>query len=289
MNVLVLGGRGFIGRHAVAALKLWGAAVTVGSRNPQTTSAADAEEEHVLHRSLSVEYWSEVADRYDVILNCVGILRPRPGETYDAVHHRAPQAIAEACCRTHTRFVHVSALGLTSTARSGFITSKVRGEQAIQKAGGDWLLARLSLLDGDGGYGASWLRGVSRLPVFVVPTSAKGKIAALTAEDAGEALCRMCLQSHEDLDLEISRIFELGGNHPIEFEGYIRGLRTRHTSTPAVAVPIPGLIARIGAHICDVCHFSPFSFGHWELLCEDNVPRPNRLPELLGRCPERVV
>jgi NADH dehydrogenase len=32
-------------------------------------------------------------------------------------------------------------------------------------------------------------------------------------------------------------------------------------------------------------HFSPFSFGHWELLQHDNLPQPNRLTELLGRAP----
>ena len=35
-------------------------------------------------------------------------------------------------------------------------------------------------------------------------------------------------------------------------------------------------------------HFSPFSFGHWELLHYDNIPRTNRLPELLGRAPRTI-
>ena len=42
-------------------------------------------------------------------------------------------------------------------------------------------------------------------------------------------------------------------------------------------------LARIVSHACDLAHFSPFSFGHLELLRRDNLPRPNLLPRLLGR------
>jgi NADH dehydrogenase len=54
-------------------------------------------------------------------------------------------------------------------------------------------------------------------------------------------------------------------------------------------VPVPGLLARLVSHICDLAHFSPFSFGHLELLRRDNVPCPNALPRLLGREPLAVV
>lgn len=290
-RVLVLGGKGFIGRHAVKYLAARDCVVTVGTRHPvYDISSHVAEAHHVLHRSTKKGDWLETAQQYDIVLNCVGILRQRPGETYDAVHHLAPKAIAEACKEAGVRFVHVSALGLSpDTRRSRFLTSKHRGDQAIATSGADWIVARLSLLDGEGGYGASWLRGVARLPLFVIPTSARGLISALTVDDAGEALAELCLGSEKALELDQNREFELGGEHPLEFEAYIRGLRRRHTDKHAWCIPIPGILARLGAHLCDVIHFSPFSFGHWELLCHDNVPRSNKLRTLLGREPTRVV
>ena len=54
---------------------------------------------------------------------------------------------------------------------------------------------------------------------------------------------------------------------------------------PAIRVAVPAWIARIVSHLCDLAHFSPFSFGHLELLRRDNVPAPNLLPLLLGRAP----
>lgn len=286
-SVLVLGGHGFIGRHAVASLIRAGAAVTIGTRRPRDGFGGPAQAPFVLQNMTSREDWTDAANRFDVILNCVGILRQRFGETYEAVHHRAPAAIAQACRATGTRFVHVSALSLSLDARSRFLTSKRRGELAIESAGGNAAIARLSLLDGEGGYGAAWLRGVSRLPLFVVPSSARGQIAALTADDAGDALAQLCLnqQWHRDG----CDAFELGGETSYTFEGYIRGLRARDGNGRALCIPVPGILARLGSHLCDLFHFTPFSFGHWELLCSDNVPAPNRLRDVLGRAPQDVL
>ena len=227
--------------------------------------------------------------QYDVILNCVGILRPQRRASYDQVQHLVPAAIAQACVGRAVRFIHVSALGLAASDRSGFLISKSLGERAIQSTTCDWVLVRPSLLDGEHGFGAAWLRGVSKLPLFVYPKDATGRIAALTAQDLGEALAALCLRESSELGLAESRIFELGGEDQYNFPQYIRGLRSRYSDRRALAIPIPGWSARLAAHVCDLLHFTPFSFGHWELLRKDNVPNPNRLAELLGRPPTKVI
>lgn len=297
-SVLVLGGNGFIGRYAVSALLNAGHDVVIGTRFPGTrtprtveaSAASNIEQRRVRLEELdSLDDWLPLVDDVDAVLNCVGILRQRPGETYDAVHRAAPSALAAACKRQNKRFVHVSALGLEPPARSRFLTSKLAGEAAIRKHGGDWAIARPSLLDGVGGFGASWLRMVSRLPLFVVPADARGHIAALDVGELGEALARLSLDSADNLRFDQSRIFELGGPQAWTFRDYIFALRRGYTDRTALCIPVPGFLARIGAHLCDVFHFSPFSFGHWELLQRDNVPSTNRLPELLRREPVSVV
>lgn len=286
----MLGGRGFIGRHAVSSLleSSVGVEVVVGTRVVDESLSLPQLAVH-FETMLGSEDWRSIIDSFDVVLNCVGILRPVGEATYDAVHHLAPAALAEACHLQQKRFVHVSALGLKDDAKSGFLISKKRGEQAIKAISSSWIIARPSLLDGEGGYGAAWLRGVSRLPLFFVPADAKGHIAGLMVTDLGEALAQLCLGTDEHLKLAQSREFELGGNEAVAFEGYIRGLRTRYSEKRALCFKIPSLAARAGAHICDLFHATPFSFGHWELLRNDNTPHPNRLPELLGREPQSIV
>ena len=283
MQVLVLGGKGFIGRHSVQHLKDLGVETTIGTRdvNPE---AQIPELRLRLHELTKPKDWLLVVEQFDAVLNCVGILRQRFGETYESVHHLAPSALAQACAQAETRLVHVSALALSPDARSRFITSKYKGEQAIFATNGNWVVARLSLLDGEGGYGAAWLRGVAQLPFFIVPSSARGRIAALTADNAGEALAKLCLWQATE-----SAVVELGGSIGYRFDEYIRGLRKRYADDQALKITIPGLLARFGAHICDVLHFSPFSFGHWELLCYDNLPNRPDLEAILGRSPDQVV
>ena len=297
-SVLVLGGAGFIGRHTVAALLDVGVRVVIGTRfpgplgkrMPPHSAAPEAEQREVRMEQLGESWnWNDLIGDVDAVVNCVGILRQRRRETYDAVHNRAPTALAEACKNQRKRFVHISALGLDGLARSRFLTSKLAGENGIQKHGDDWVIARPSLLDGVGGFGAAWIRGIARLPVFVAPADAKGNIAALDVGDLGEALACLALEDAESLELGQSRVFELGGTESWEFRDYVFALRQTYTDTRSLCVPIPGFLARLGAHICDLFHITPFSFGHWELLQRNNVPKDNKLPRLLRRPPVSVV
>ena len=287
VNVLVLGGTGFIGRHAAAALHAAGLNVTIGSRHPerhQNRYAYAAFRQVRFENLLNSVAWKPLLDNIDVVVNCVGILRQRPLESYDDVHHRAPSALAAACSGANIRLIHTSALGLHDGAKSRFLSSKLLGERAIAASGCDYSIVRPSLLDGDGGFGASWLRGLSQSPLHIIPRGARGSIAAMRCTDLGEAFAVLArlpkLDSHREM--------ELGGTRSYGYAEYLRELRSGYVSSRALQVTLPNWLTRMGAHVCDALHFSPFSYGHWILLQRDNVPQPNRLTELLGRAPHPV-
>jgi len=295
LSVLVLGGSGFAGRHACMALGARGARVVIGSRYParidrrlpQAICGCQRRQAR-FEKLLSEADWHGLLDGIDVVINCVGILRPRGQETYERIHHLAPGALAAACSKTGCRLIHVSALGLTEPARSGFLKSKRAGEDAIRATGADWYIVRPSLLDGEGGFGAKWLRRIARWPVHPVPADAAGRVAVLDVRDLGEALARLAIDSSRAGHAANDREFELGGIEQRTLAEHLAALRQVHTSRLARQLPIPGILARLGSHLCDLTHFSPFSFGHWELLRRDNCPEGNRLPELLGRAPRSV-
>ena len=290
MTTLVLGGAGFLGRHIAAALAARGHRVVIGSRRPRAAArrlppslhACERREAH-LERLTSPETWRPLLAGVDTVVNAVGILRERGAETYDRVHHLAPGALAAACARRAIRLIHISALGLHDGARSRFLRSKLAGERSIAACGSNYSIVRPSLLDGEGGYGARWFRRVARWPVHFVPADARGRIAALDVGDFGEAVALLCEKPARDHWREV----ELGGNVLRTTGDYLAALRPAELA-PAVKIAVPVWLARVASHVCDLLHFSPFSFGHLELLRRDNAPHDNLLPTLLGRAPKPV-
>jgi NADH dehydrogenase len=286
MRVLVLGGTGFIGRHVAAALAARGHEVLIGTRHPARAArrlpeplrGCELREAHFEHLGARGD-WHVLLAGCDAAVNAVGILRERGAETYDRVHHRAPCALACACALGRRRLIHISALGLSNSARSGFLRSKLAGERAVAASGAPYSIVRPSLLEGEGGFGARWLRWFARSPVHFVPADARGRIAVLDVADLGEAIAILC----ETPTSAEWREVEVGGSDAPTMAGYLAALRARRTARAALRISVPAWLARIVSHVCDVAHFSPFSFGHLELLRRDNVPCPNLLPRLIGR------
>jgi NADH dehydrogenase len=291
MKVLILGGAGFIGRHAALALQERGHTAVLASRDPRRCGrrlplellAAERREAH-LDWLTAPSAWNELLRGIDCVVNAAGILRERGFETYERVHYRAPRALAEACARKSIRLIHLSALGLTELARSGFLRSKLAGERAIMASRADWSIVRPSLLDGEGGFGARWLRQVARWPLHLVPADARGQLAALDVRDLAEAIAVLCEKSGADGWREV----ELGGGARRTLAEHLAALRCEQGFAPAPVIPLPGALVRLASRLCDLAHFSPLSYGLWELMRRDNAPKLNVLPALIRRAPAPV-
>lgn len=107
MKILVLGGKGFIGRQVASALKAKGAEVIIGSRK----AIADKNNirEIKLHEIQNLKSWLDEFQSLDMIVNCVGILRERSGETYEAIHIEAPATMANACAQLNAIHPYICA------------------------------------------------------------------------------------------------------------------------------------------------------------------------------------
>lgn len=281
MKVLVLGGKGFIGRYVVRALAARGADVSIGTRR---TKAAN-ELRLILHQLKRTEDWYHEIAPFDVIVNCVGILRERWGECYADVYLHAPAAIAQACVAQSKRFIHVTALGLHVNASSGFLREKLAGEAAIAKLGGEACIVRPSLLDGPDGFGSRWLRRVSQWPIHFVPVDAQGALAPLDVNDLGEAIAALCACPVAALPASV----ELGGETHFKLAHYLKALRTKPAA--AFTLQVPAWMVRVAAHALDVLHLTPLSWGHVELMRRDNAPHTGdayALRHWLGRAPTNV-
>ncbi len=283
MQVLVLGGNGFIGRNIVAKLKEQGAQVLISSRK---VSKQSNQLQVKMHNMQQTDDWLPLLKNIDVVVNAVGILREREGESYADVHTLAIESLADACAQLGVRLIHISAIGLTASAKSNFIRSKYWGEQAIIASGADAIIVRPSLLDGEGGYGAKWFRRVASWPLqFIMQNDGinQGLVAPLQVIDLGEAVANLCLKPQK-----WPKVIELGGNDVMTIPEYLTKLRAANTPNPALQLAIPTFIVRISSHIFDALALTPLSFGHFELMQGYNVPAVNGLPALLGRKPSVV-
>ncbi len=282
-KILVLGGRGFIGRHVVKHLNRLGAEVLIGTRT-KPNKCAENERSIQFHKATGNQDWLTLTSEVDTVINTVGILRERFRETYESVHHTAIADLAKACHTSKTRLIHISTLGLDCEVRSRFLTSKERGELALKKSGADWAIVRPSVIDGDGGFGAKWFRRLANWPVHMVPAHAIHKITPLTANDLGEAIAKLALADTLGTS-ETEREYNLGGDETFTLPEYLNALAEKR---PIARFAIPAFFARLVAHVCDVLHATPYSFGHHDLLNRDNVAQNNRLTELLKRPATRI-
>jgi len=282
-----LGGTGFAGRHAAAALRSRGHTVIIGTRNPKRALAklpatlrdCDLREIHL--EFLTTRYvWRPVLRDVSAVVNAASLLREHGSETYDRVHHMAPAALALACERMGVRLVHLSLLGLRPESRNRFLRSKLLGERVITETRADYSLVRPSLLDGADG----WLRRVAAWPVHVYPSDARGRMAPLDVRDLADALAKLCEMPGYAMPREI----ELGGSARRTLADYLDNLRALRADRPALRLPLPGPLVRIAAGLCDLLHLSPLSASMLELLRRDNLPHENMLQALIGRAPAPV-
>ena len=138
MNILLIGGSGFIGRHLAQTLSQRGHAVTVPTRRYErarhllvlptaTVVEADIHDPRTLQRLMTGQ---------DVVVNLVGVLQGgsgRPwGRGFTRAHVELPRKIALAMQTTGVRrLLHMSALKASPSAPSGYLRSKAAGEAEI--------------------------------------------------------------------------------------------------------------------------------------------------------------
>lgn len=161
--VAVTGAGGFVGRRLVQRLREHGVAVRGIVR-----SAGDGAALRAQGCEVAV---ADIRDRTalrgafagaQAVVHLVAVLRERRAQTFEAINHRgAAHAAAAAGDAAVNRFIHLSALGASSSA-GRYLRSKWAGEEAIRATGVPFVIFRPSILIGPGGGAAAQFADVVR-------------------------------------------------------------------------------------------------------------------------------
>jgi len=216
MNVLVVGGNGFVGSHLCAELVDRGHDVMVLARNPQN---GDLPSDVNTYAGDVTDYGSieGAFDGQDAAINLVALsplFKPDGGdEMHDRIHRGGTEHCLEAADEHDVdRFVQLSALGADSNGSTHYLRAKGRAEELVRESDRDWVIFRPSVVFGEGGEFVGFTKKLKSwfapgLPVYPLPGG--GTSTRFQPVWVGD-LVPMIADALEDDD-HVGETYEVGG------------------------------------------------------------------------------
>lgn len=285
MQVMVLGGNGFIGSHVVACLLRHGHHVTLALRHPPQGPALDPRLTALqadLSRDTRPEDWRPRLAGIEAVVNCAGILQQRPGQDIDAIHHRGPAALFAACAAAGIRrVIHVSAISARPGTATAYARSKCAGDDALAASSLDWVILKPSLVHGAGAYGGTALmRAMALLPgLMPVPGDGEAAFNPIHAEDLAEDIARLL-----DPAAVSRQVLEPMGPERVSLRDILAALRCWLGAPPAPVLPLPLPLVRLACRVGDLFG-GPLSSTALDQLLAGNDGDAASYAAAIGRMP----
>jgi len=234
--------------------------------------------------------WAQrlVAQRIDAVVNCVGILIPAAGQSFERVHALGPiELFRGAAAAGVRRVLQVSALGVNSGPQSlatPYLHSKLRADDALAALPIDAAVLRPSLVYGPRSQSARLFATLASLPVIGLPGRGAQPVQPVHVFELAEAMVRL-LEQREP----IQGTYELGGPAALGFRQMLAAYRDAQGLGDAVWLPLPMVLMKMTAFAAEALPQKVFSRETLRLLERGSVPHTNRLPALLGRAPSTLA
>lgn len=269
LTVTVFGATGFLGRAVVERLLEAGMSVRVAARHAERLRF-DAPEGRVVPAPADVREASSVAaavgDAHAVV-NAVGLYLERGAETFQAVHVRGAQAVAEQATRCGVeKLIHVSGIGADADSPSGYVRARARGEQLARDCFNAAVVLRPSVLFGPGDSFLNVIDAITRVvPVFPLFGRGDTRLQPVYVGDVAEAVFR-CI----DGDGAGGRIFELGGPRILSYRQVVESV-LRFRRRRRLLLPIPFALWSAQAKVLSLLPNPPLTEDQVILMHDDNV------------------
>lgn len=193
MQILVLGGNGFIGSTVVARLVSDDHGVIGLGRNPDRAARTFPEVGWVrgdLARLQQAGDWSTLLEDVDVVVNCAGALQDGLADDLTATQERSMLALYEAArSRPGILIVQISAPMSGDQADVLFLETKRRADSALASSGVRHVILRPTLVLGRNAHGGSaLLRALASIPYVIPLIHADSSVQTVSADDVAAAV-----------------------------------------------------------------------------------------------------
>ncbi|WP_116135499.1 SDR family oxidoreductase [Trinickia diaoshuihuensis] len=294
MNVLVCGAHGFVGQAVCTALARRGYRILKGIRHAKESDEFEVD----YTTNLDPASWTSKLRDIDVVINAVGILIERAGQTFELVHHRAPVALFEAACRAGVRhIVQISALG-AHTGTTAYFKSKLAADEYLMSQPVEHHILRPALVYGPDGKSSRFFRTIAASPIHPLPAGGHQWVRPIHVDDLAEIVVRLidhvnlqpnaAVRSEARVDADTPAVLELVGHTRLEYKDMLAVYRRSMAFEPAWQFSIPRRFVDIAAKVCDRIPGSMLTRDTWHMLEQGSSAEVDTTARILGRPPAGI-
>jgi uncharacterized protein YbjT (DUF2867 family) len=268
MNVLVVGGSGFIGTNLSRELHDRGHDVTVLSRDPSgdgLPTGVDTVSGDVTAYD-SIEGAFEGMDAVVYLVALSPLFKPKGGnEKHFEVHTEGARHVVQAA-EDHgvDRLVHVSALGADPDGPTAYIQAKGQAEDIVTASELDWVIFRPSVVFGEGGEFVSFTKKLT--PPGLAPLPGGGKKTNFQPVWVGDLVPMLAVAVEDD---HVGETYEIGGPEVLSLREIAKMVRG------SVILPVPMGLAGVGLKIAGSLPGFPMGGDQYRSLKFDNTTSDN--------------
>jgi NADH dehydrogenase len=284
-TVFVTGATGFVGRAVVHALRADGLKVRCLVRRGSEHDLRGLEAiERVEGDVLSRQTLDEGIAGCDAVVHLVGIIREHPSRnvTFEHIHVDGTlNVVAAAAAANVRRYLHMSALGTSATARARYHQTKWLAEEAVRASALPWTIFRPSVIYGEGDGLVSMLANmVEKLPVVPVIGEGKQKLQPVPVEQVAEGFTRALTRPET-----VKQTYEIGGPDAVTMVELIDAIggALGHARVRKIFLPL-GLMRIMAGALQGVPSF-PLTTDQITMLNADNTCDPAPFFRTFGLAP----
>jgi NADH dehydrogenase len=287
MDVLVVGGTGFVGQHLSRELDDRGHDVTALSRDPHDADLPDG----VIRKEGDVTDYNSIEGAFEgrdavVFLPALSpLFKPDGGDEMHEVIHLGGTENCVKAAEEHgvDRFLQMSALGADPNGSTHYLRAKGKAEDVVTQSDLDWVIFRPSVVFGDGGEFVYFTKRLKEIfapgvPLYPLPGGGtKAHFQLIWIDD----LVPMLADALE-ADEHVGQTYEVGGPETLSLREATELVFEAEGNSISI-IPLPMPLAKIGLPVLGSLGF-PMGSDQYEGLDFDNTPTTNDV-EAFDRTP----